>query len=162
MTPTAASALYSATSPALSSHQRGGTGSSSGHSRSVSHDSYFDVITADSMGRMAVGELSELRLNFDLEEPEMRIFSEDESLVSSPKVAAKEVYINFYSNIFKYNKKNDKDEDITSEGFYFKQSGRKIQSRTRTEDNSSATNSPKNPSPKKQPRTVGSPNGSLR
>jgi Rho GTPase-activating protein 32 len=32
-------------------------------------------------------ELSELGLNFDREEPEMRIFSESESLVSSPKVA---------------------------------------------------------------------------
>jgi Rho GTPase-activating protein 32 len=32
-------------------------------------------------------ELSELGLNFDREEPEMRIFSESESLVSSPRVA---------------------------------------------------------------------------
>lgn len=73
-----------------------------GHSRSVSHDSYFDLLQSPlraSVGGGAGGgigglgvtcpsrELSELGLNFDREEPEMRIFSESESLVSSPKVA---------------------------------------------------------------------------
>lgn len=62
-----------------------------GHSRSVSHDSYFDLL--QSPLRVGGGvttcpsrELSELGLNFDREEPEMRIFSESESLVSSPRV----------------------------------------------------------------------------
>lgn len=31
-------------------------------------------------------DLSEIQLNFELEESEMRIFSEDESLVSSPRI----------------------------------------------------------------------------
>lgn len=60
-----------------------------GHSRSVSHDSYFDILQSPLRGITACPsrELSELVLNFDREEPEMRIFSESESLVSSPKVA---------------------------------------------------------------------------
>lgn len=74
-----------------------------GHSRSVSHDSYFDLLQSPMRGGTGTGgttstgnggavtcpsrELSELGLNFDREEPEMRIFSESESLVSSPKVA---------------------------------------------------------------------------
>lgn len=67
-----------------------------GHSRSVSHDSYFDLLqsplrsggngTCVGMTNAASRELSELGLNFDREEPEMRIFSESESLVSSPRV----------------------------------------------------------------------------
>ncbi|CAG9798189.1 unnamed protein product [Chironomus riparius] len=59
-----------------------------GHSRSVSHDSYFDILQSPLRGITACPsrELSELVLNFDREEPEMRIFSESESLVSSPKV----------------------------------------------------------------------------
>lgn len=67
-----------------------------GHSRSVSHDSYFDLLqsplrsggngTCVGMTSAASRELSELGLNFDREEPEMRIFSESESLVSSPRV----------------------------------------------------------------------------
>lgn len=59
-----------------------------GHSRSVSHDSYFDLL--QSPLRTVAGspsrEFSELGINFDREEPEMRIFSESESLVSSPRV----------------------------------------------------------------------------
>lgn len=60
-----------------------------GHSRSVSHDSYFDLLQSPLRGMTTCPsrELSELGLNFDREEPEMRIFSESESLVSSPKVA---------------------------------------------------------------------------
>uniref|UniRef100_A0A182MTY1 GTPase-activating protein CdGAPr n=1 Tax=Anopheles culicifacies TaxID=139723 RepID=A0A182MTY1_9DIPT len=75
------------------------------HSRSVSHDSYFDLLQSPIRGgTIANGtasgggvvtcpsrELSELGLNFDREEPEMRIFSESESLVSSPKVAKESV-----------------------------------------------------------------------
>ncbi|PSN48778.1 hypothetical protein C0J52_05190 [Blattella germanica] len=71
---------------------------SSGHSRSVSHDSYFDHL-AETPVHPAVRptqlteevedhfssslDLSEIQLNFDLEESEMRIFSEDETLVST-------------------------------------------------------------------------------
>lgn len=61
-----------------------------GHSRSVSHDSYFDLLQSPLRGAVTSccsRELSELGINFDREEPEMRIFSESESLVSSPKVA---------------------------------------------------------------------------
>lgn len=62
-----------------------------GHSRSVSHDSYFDLLQSPLRGGTATAtspsrEYSELGLNFDREEPEMRIFSESESLVSSPRV----------------------------------------------------------------------------
>lgn len=60
----------------------------SGHSRSVSHDSYFDLLQSP-LRAVAISpsrEFSELGLNFDREEPEMRIFSESESLVSSPRV----------------------------------------------------------------------------
>lgn len=58
------------------------------HSRSVSHDSYFDLLQSPlrAVGISASREFSELGLNFDREEPEMRIFSESESLVSSPRV----------------------------------------------------------------------------
>lgn len=59
-----------------------------GHSRSVSHDSYFDLLQSP-LRTVAVSpsrEFSELGLNFDREEPEMRLFSESESLVSSPRV----------------------------------------------------------------------------
>ncbi|XP_055540559.1 GTPase-activating protein CdGAPr isoform X2 [Wyeomyia smithii] len=65
-----------------------------GHSRSVSHDSYFDLLQSPLRGGAVTcpsRELSELGLNFDREEPEMRIFSESESLVSSPKVAKESV-----------------------------------------------------------------------
>lgn len=59
-----------------------------GHSRSVSHDSYFDLLQSPlrTTGVSPSREFSELGLNFDREEPEMRIFSESESLVSSPRV----------------------------------------------------------------------------
>ena len=93
-----------------------------GHSRSVSHDSYFDLLQSPLRGGMTTcpsRELSELGLNFDREEPEMRIFSESESLVSSPKVAKDSV-------------------------------PRRVM-RARPEECSSAANSV-NPSPKKQPR----------
>lgn len=78
-----------------------------GHSRSVSHDSYFDLLqsplrsggngTCVGMTGAASRELSELGLNFDREEPEMRIFSESESLVSSPRVQKD---VSFQSNVF--------------------------------------------------------------
>lgn len=68
-----------------------------GHSRSVSHDSYFDLLQSPLrvMGCSPSKEFSELGLNFDREEPEMRIFSESESLVSSPRVP-KDVSISYY------------------------------------------------------------------
>ncbi|XP_069691130.1 GTPase-activating protein CdGAPr isoform X3 [Periplaneta americana] len=74
---------------------------SSGHSRSVSHDSYFDHLAETPVHTHPVVrpsklpeedtedhfssslDLSEIQLNFDLEESEMRIFSEDETLVST-------------------------------------------------------------------------------
>lgn len=68
-----------------------------GHSRSVSHDSYFDLLQSPLRASAATcpsRELSELGMNFDREEPEMRIFSESESLVSSPKVS-KEVHTSY-------------------------------------------------------------------
>ncbi|KAK0074599.1 hypothetical protein PV325_008104 [Microctonus aethiopoides] len=49
-----------------------------GHSRSVSHDSYFDHL-ADAPNSSSPLDLSEIQLNFDLEEREMRMFSEEES-----------------------------------------------------------------------------------
>ncbi|KAI4454735.1 cdc42 gtpase-activating protein [Holotrichia oblita] len=58
-----------------------------GHNRSVSHDSYFDTIqNSHNNSEGSLLDLSEIQLNFDLEESEMRIFSEDESLVSSPRI----------------------------------------------------------------------------
>ncbi|XP_054259133.1 uncharacterized protein LOC128983900 isoform X2 [Macrosteles quadrilineatus] len=66
-----------------------------GHNRSVSHDSYFDTLTAgdttprhnnttllqeeDEEGLSLSIDLSELQVNFDFEESDMRIFSEDET-----------------------------------------------------------------------------------
>ncbi|EDX05560.1 GD21733 [Drosophila simulans] len=100
-----------------------------GHSRSVSHDSYFDLLQSPQRGHMTTcpsRELSELGLNFDREEPEMRIFSESESLVSSPRVGKENV--------------------PPASG----SATRRIM-RARPEDFSSQTNSV-NPSPKKQPR----------
>ncbi|XP_053595606.1 rho GTPase-activating protein 32 isoform X2 [Microplitis demolitor] len=49
-----------------------------GHSRSVSHDSYFDHL-ADAPSSVSPLDLSEIQINFDLEEREMRMFSEEES-----------------------------------------------------------------------------------
>lgn len=49
------------------------------HNRSVSHDSYFDTLQDDAIESTL--DLSEI--NFDLEESEMRIFSEDETLIGS-------------------------------------------------------------------------------
>ncbi|XP_073824051.1 GTPase-activating protein CdGAPr isoform X2 [Musca autumnalis] len=100
-----------------------------GHSRSVSHDSYFDLLQSPQRGNATTcpsRELSELGLNFDREEPEMRIFSESESLVSSPRVG--------------------KENIPPSSG----STSRRIM-RARPEEFSSQTNSV-NPSPKKQPR----------
>lgn len=70
------------------------------HSRSVSHDSYFDLLQSPLRGIITMcpsREMSELRMNFDREEPEMSIFSESESLVSSPRVP-KEVRIELKIN----------------------------------------------------------------
>ncbi|XP_055682337.1 GTPase-activating protein CdGAPr isoform X1 [Lutzomyia longipalpis] len=96
-----------------------------GHSRSVSHDSYFDLLQSPLRGIVACPsrELSELGLNFDREEPEMRIFSESESLVSSPKVAKEPTTVSSVRRVL----------------------------RARPEEFTSTTNSV-NPSPKKQPR----------
>lgn len=44
-------------------------------------------------------DLSEIQLNFELEESEMRIFSEDESLVSSPRIN-KEVRISVFLQLY--------------------------------------------------------------
>ncbi|XP_059484271.1 mucin-17 isoform X2 [Neocloeon triangulifer] len=52
------------------------------HNRSVSHDSYFDQLSAKQDDDDSL-DLSEIQLNFDLEDNEMRIFSEDETLVST-------------------------------------------------------------------------------
>lgn len=78
-----------------------GLGKASGHNRSVSHDSYFDSLAETPMRTQSASrpsqlpeeeneenfssslDLSEIHLNFDLEESEMRIFSEDETLVST-------------------------------------------------------------------------------
>ncbi|XP_017771123.1 PREDICTED: GTPase-activating protein CdGAPr isoform X2 [Nicrophorus vespilloides] len=58
-----------------------------GHNRSVSHDSYFDTLqSSHNNSEGSLLDLSEIQLNFELEESEMRIFSEDESLVSSPRI----------------------------------------------------------------------------
>lgn len=73
-----------------------------GHSRSVSHDSYFDLLQSPLRGGVTTccsRELSELGINFDREEPEMRIFSESESLVSSPKVAKEVIFNSFRSDL---------------------------------------------------------------
>ncbi|XP_050315828.1 GTPase-activating protein CdGAPr isoform X2 [Anthonomus grandis grandis] len=101
-----------------------------GHNRSVSHDSYFDTLqSSQANSEASLLDLSEIHLNFDLEESEMRIFSEDESLVSSPRLQ----------------------KDMVQ---------RRILTRTRPEEfiggGSTAANSV-NPSPKKQPRVVLSP-----
>ncbi|KAL0130699.1 hypothetical protein PUN28_002376 [Cardiocondyla obscurior] len=60
-----------------------------GHSRSVSHDSYFDHL-ADAPSTSSPLDLSEIQLNFDLEEREMRMLSEEEgggvaSVEASPR-----------------------------------------------------------------------------
>lgn len=73
-----------------------------GHSRSVSHDSYFDLLQSP-LRAVAISpsrEFSELGLNFDREEPEMRIFSESESLVSSPRVPREVCVSNYFAKYF--------------------------------------------------------------
>ncbi|KAF5301071.1 hypothetical protein FQA39_LY10890 [Lamprigera yunnana] len=58
-----------------------------GHNRSVSHDSYFDTLqNSQHNSEGSLYDLSEIQINFELEESEMHIFSEDESLVSSPRI----------------------------------------------------------------------------
>lgn len=93
-------------------------------------------------------DLSEIQLNFELEESEMRIFSEDESLVSSPRIP--------------------RDSVSRGEAFYcvgsnvvIFQAQRRILTRSRPDEYSSNTNS-SNPSPKKQPRVVLSPESMCR
>jgi hypothetical protein len=51
--------------------------------RSVSHDSYFDHLADQEDNDEESLDLSEIQLNFELEDNEMRIFSEDETLVST-------------------------------------------------------------------------------
>lgn len=70
-----------------------------GHNRSVSHDSYFDTLqNSQNNSEGSLLDLSEIQMNFELEESEMRIFSEDESLVSSPRIP-KDVRLKFYHYI---------------------------------------------------------------
>lgn len=74
----------------------------SGHNRSVSHDSYFDTIqNSQNNSEGSLLDLSEIQMNFELEESEMRIFSEDESLVSSPRIQ-KEVGSSFVIFLTKF------------------------------------------------------------
>lgn len=75
-----------------------------GHNRSVSHDSYFDTLQSSSQNNSegSLLDLSEIHLNFDLEESEMRIFSEDESLVSSPRVQREVRIINRVRKTLRY------------------------------------------------------------
>ncbi|XP_074041891.1 GTPase-activating protein CdGAPr isoform X2 [Leptinotarsa decemlineata] len=101
-----------------------------GHNRSVSHDSYFDMLqNSQNNSEGSLLDLSEIQLNFELEESEMRIFSEDESLVSSPRI--------------------------------HKETQKRILTRARPEEYNSAANS-SNPSPKKQPRVIMSPESQSR
>lgn len=75
-----------------------------GHSRSVSHDSYFDLLQSP-LRAVAISpsrEFSELGLNFDREEHEMRILSESESLVSSPRVPREVSISKMIFNIFDF------------------------------------------------------------
>lgn len=104
-----------------------------GHSRSVSHDSYFDLLQSPLRGivNCPSRELSELGMNFDREEPEMRLFSESESLVSSPRLP-KEQHANGAAN-------------GTTSGHA---SRRVLRSRPDEFSNTASIN----PSPKKQPR----------
>lgn len=71
-------------------------------------------------------------MNFDREEPEMRLFSESESLVSSPRIA------------------KDANGGSGNSGSTTHTSRRVM--RSRPDEFSNATNSGINPSPKKQPR----------
>lgn len=119
--------LYDATKPmeiCVRSNSIDSLRTATGHSRSVSHDSYFDLLQSPLRTTISTTcpsrELSELGINFDREEPEMRIFSESESLVSSPRVGKENV------------------------------PPRRVL-RARPEEYSSTNNSV-NPSPKKQPR----------
>lgn len=73
-----------------------------GHSRSVSHDSYFDLLQSPLRGFVTMcpsREMSELGMNFDREEADMRIFSESESLVSSPRVAKEVTFFHILSRL---------------------------------------------------------------
>lgn len=105
-----------------------------GHSRSVSHDSYFDLLQSPLRGivNCPSRELSELGINFDREEPEMRLFSESESLVSSPRIP------------------KDHQANSGGSGCGTGHSSRRVL-RSRPDEFSNATSSI-NPSPKKQPR----------
>lgn len=106
-----------------------------GHSRSVSHDSYFDLLQSPLRGivNCPSRELSELGMNFDREEPEMRLFSESESLVSSPRIP----------------KEHQTNGGGLNNGTTGHASRRVL--RSRPDEFSNATSSI-NPSPKKQPR----------
>ncbi|CAH1185554.1 unnamed protein product [Phyllotreta striolata] len=102
-----------------------------GHNRSVSHDSYFDTLqNSQNNSEGSLLDLSEIQLNFELEESEMRIFSEDESLVSSPRIQ--------------------------------KECQRRVLTRARPEEYVNSTTNSVNPSPKKQPRVILSPESQSR
>lgn len=119
------------------------------HSRSVSHDSYFDLLQSP-LRTAAVSpsrEFSELGLNFDREEPEMRIFSESESLVSSPRVPKEVISLFLFSGITFSLRFIHKFQFSL---YFLLQMQSKRVTRFRIDD-SSAGNSV-NPSPKKQPR----------
>ncbi|KAF5304225.1 hypothetical protein FQR65_LT08032 [Abscondita terminalis] len=116
-----------------------------GHNRSVSHDSYFDTLqSSQHNSEGSLYDLSEIQINFDLEESEMRIFSEDESLVSSPRIQKDTV--SFHSIVIL---------------LMSKKVHRRILTRARPEEFNSTNNS-NNPSPKKQARVVMSPDSSSR
>ena len=57
------------------------------HSRSNSHDSYFERRKSLENTKMDSSlDLSEIQVNFDLEENEMKIFSEDEAMMTNRHV----------------------------------------------------------------------------
>ncbi|KAK6645408.1 hypothetical protein RUM43_001685 [Polyplax serrata] len=58
-------------------------GKGNGHNRSVSHESYFDHLQDQKVQDNLVFDINEIQVNFDLEESEMRIFSEDETIMST-------------------------------------------------------------------------------
>ena len=77
------------------------------HSRSSSHDSYFE--SRLSMGNVgspdgdadddnSQPDLSEIQMNFDLEEDEMKIFSEDEAMMTESAVSVANSELDLLAN----------------------------------------------------------------
>lgn len=75
----------------------GGTGGGGGHSRSVSHDSYFDHLAESTSTRSTLQDdekgLSDLQVNFDLDESEMKIFSEESSQMFSNTSSSEQLQV---------------------------------------------------------------------